>query len=392
LPGTAPTGRIFLVAHYDSVQTGPGGNDDAAGVSSILEIARALTATPRLRNDVVLVLTDAEEACLCGAKAFVDQNPLARGGGVVLNLESRGATGPAIMFETSAGNAALISGYRRVPNPVGTSFAVEVYRRLPNDTDFTPFREAGFAGLNFAYIDGSAVYHAPTDLPSTMDLRSLQHLGANGLSLVRTFGAEDLRGLGREPDATYFPVPGGLLRYPGLLVRPLAILAVLAVLAVLALLARRRGLVTGGRLAGGTVLTLIPIVLAPVLAQALWIGLTLLRPGYGALSIDPYRPLWYRVAVLALTAAAVLGWYAVFRRRFGPAALAIGGLAWLAVLGVLLAAFVPGGSYLTALPAPSVASSACSSVWLCCRSWTWCTPQPPPILELWLAQSFMERA
>jgi hypothetical protein len=146
LPGTAPTGRIFLVAHYDSVQVGPGGNDDGAGVSAILEIARALLAGPRPKNDVVLLLTDAEEACLCGAKAFVDQDPLARGGGVVLNLESRGSTGPAIMFETSAGNAGLISRYALARKPVGTSVAVEVYRRLPNDTDFTAFREAGFPG------------------------------------------------------------------------------------------------------------------------------------------------------------------------------------------------------------------------------------------------------
>ncbi len=43
LPGTDPTGTVFLVAHYDAVQTGPGGNDDAAGVATILEVARALT-------------------------------------------------------------------------------------------------------------------------------------------------------------------------------------------------------------------------------------------------------------------------------------------------------------------------------------------------------------
>ena len=54
---------------------------------------------------------------------------------------------------------------------------------------------------------------------------------------------------------------------------------------------------------------------------------------------------------MALTAAVVLAWYALLRRRLGPAALAIGGLGWLAVLGVVLAAFVPGGSYLAALPA-----------------------------------------
>ncbi|HEV8568094.1 MAG TPA: M28 family peptidase [Actinoplanes sp.] len=350
IPGTASTGRIFLVAHYDSVQTGPGGNDDAAGVSSILEIARALTSGPRLRNDVVLVLTDAEEACLCGAKAFIDQDPLATGGGVVLNLEARGSSGPAVMFETSRDNAKLVSRYGRAPKPVGTSFAVEIYRLMPNDTDFTAFRDAGFAGLNSAYIDGAAVYHAPTDRPSVLDSDSVQHHGDNALVLVRDLGGRDLSRLKAAGDATYFPVPGGQLTYPGYLVWPLAALALLAVL-VLAWLARRRGLASGGRLAGGFLLTLIPIVLAPILAQAFWIVMQVIRPGYREMLIDPYRPLWYRLAVVALTAAVIFGWYALFRRRVGPAALAIGALGWLAVLGVALAALAPGGSYLTALPA-----------------------------------------
>src|SRR4029450_5403336 len=35
LPGTGSTGRVFLVAHYDSVQSGPGANDDGAGTSVI---------------------------------------------------------------------------------------------------------------------------------------------------------------------------------------------------------------------------------------------------------------------------------------------------------------------------------------------------------------------
>ena len=93
LPGTEPTGRLFLMAHHDSVETGPGAADDAAGVAALLEAVRALTAGEPLRNDVVVVLTDAEEACLCGAAAFAGLHPLADAGGVVLNLESRGTGG-----------------------------------------------------------------------------------------------------------------------------------------------------------------------------------------------------------------------------------------------------------------------------------------------------------
>jgi hypothetical protein len=351
IPGTASTGRVFLVAHYDSAQVAPGANDDGAGTSTILETARALTSGERPRNDIVLVLTDAEEACLCGAKAFVEQHPLARDGGVVLNLEARGSSGPAIMFETSTGNARLVETYAKVPYPVGTSFAVEIYRLLPNDTDFTPFREVdAFQGLNTAYIDGAAVYHAPTDKPETMDRDSLQHHGDNALALAREFGALDLGGLERGGDATYFPVPGLLVSYPGELVWPLAVLALIAVAAL--------GWVVRRRLFAGIGLAVLPVVVAPLLAQGLWALLVLVRPEYAGMPIDPYRPMWYRLAVIALAAAVVLVWYALLRRRIGPAALAVGGLTWLAVFGIVLAAFTPGGSYLAALPALAVAVSA----------------------------------
>ncbi|MEU9507646.1 M28 family peptidase [Micromonospora sp. NPDC048170] len=350
LPGTDPTGKVFLVAHYDSVQSGPGGNDDAAGTSAVLEVARALAAGPRPRNDIVFVLTDAEEACLCGAAAFASSHPLAADGGVVLNLEARGSTGPVIMFETSRNNAALVDAFgRAAPHPVGTSFAVEIYRALPNDTDFTAFLDADFVGLNSAYIDGGAIYHTPLDTPASMDRASLQHHGDNALGLAREFGRVDLGALASGHDATYFPVPGGLVRYPGWLVLPLALLTIAAVVA-LGWLARRRGRATGGQLAAGFGLALLPLVLAPLAAQLLWAAVTALRPGYAEL-LDPYRPTWYRLAVVALAAAVLFTWYALTRRRVGPAALAIGGLGWLAVLGVLLAVLVPGGAYLVTIPA-----------------------------------------
>ncbi|MFR9776527.1 M28 family peptidase [Micromonospora sp. MS34] len=361
LPGTDSTGRVFLVAHYDSVQSGPGGNDDAAGTSSILEVARALTAGPRPRNDVVFVLTDAEEACLCGASGFAADHPLARDGGVVLNLEARGSTGPVIMFETSRNNAKLVDVFgRAAPHPVGTSFAVEIYRALPNDTDFTAFLDHGFVGLNSAYIDGGAVYHSPLDTPAAMDRGSLQMHGDNALGLAREFGRTDLRDLRSGHDDTYFPVPGGLVRYPGWLALPLALLALVAV-GALGWLLVRRGRATAWTLVGGVGLTLVPVVVAPLGAWLLWTTITTIRPRYAEL-LDPYRPVWYRLAVVALAAAVLFAWYVLTRRRFGPAALAFGGLAWLALFGVLLAAAVPGGAYLTTLPALAGAAAGLAAL------------------------------
>jgi len=353
LKGTASTGPVVMVAHYDSVQVSYGGNDDGAGVSTLLETARAVLAGPPPRNDIVFLFTDAEEACICGADAFVTQNPIAANRGVALNFESRGANGPAIMFETSAGNADVVGMYgSAVPDPVATSFAVEVYRILPNDTDFTPFRESGrFTGLNTAYIDGSAVYHGPGDTPANMDRSSLQQHGANALALAHTFGAADIAALAMPSagDSTYFPALGTLVCYPGWLVWPLAVLAVLAVLA-LAALARRRRLVSWSRAAAGLGLATIPLLLAPVAAQLFWALLVLVRPGYANM-MDPWRPGWFRICVLAVVATVLLTWYGLLRRRIGVWNLAVGALGWLALIGVVLAVVAPGGSYLAAVPA-----------------------------------------
>ena len=213
-----------------------------------------------------------------------------------------------------------------VPYPVATSFAVEVYRILPNDTDFTVFRKSGrFTGLNSAYIDGSAVYHSPEDQASYMDVGSLQQNGANALALTRAFGRADLATL-RKPsadDSTYFPALGFLVRYPGMLVWPIAALTIAAV-GALAVIVRRRGLAGWGRMAAGFGLGLIPIIVAPVLTQLLWTLLVAVRPGYTNM-IDPWQPGWYRAGVVALVATVVLTWYALLRRRFGTWALTVGG-------------------------------------------------------------------
>ena len=353
LPGSASTGRLFLMAHHDSVETGPGAADDAAGVSSLLEAVRALSQGPRLRNDVVVVLTDAEEACLCGAEAFATSHPLAANGGVVLNFEARGTSGPPIMFETSRGNAELAGAFATAaPHPVASSFAVEVYRALPNDTGFSVLLGDGdFTGLNTAFIDGAAAYHTPQDTAQRLDRGTLQAMGDNALAVARELAGRDLGPLSRPgaADASYFPVLGELVRYPGSWVWPLAAAALAAVL-LLAVVASRRGESSLGRTAGGAALALIPLALAPLAVQGLWSLLVAVRPDYSSM-LDPWRPGWFRLAAVALVVAVVLIWYAALRRRVGPAALALGALVWLAVVAAVLAAFAPGGSYLAAWPA-----------------------------------------
>src|SRR5215216_2479848 len=91
-PGSAATGTVLLSAHYDTVAGSPGAADDGIGVGVLLETARALNTAGTVRNDVAILLTDAEEAsALHGAEAFVRERAKALGPTVVLNHDARGA-------------------------------------------------------------------------------------------------------------------------------------------------------------------------------------------------------------------------------------------------------------------------------------------------------------
>src|SRR5207247_2759174 len=98
-------------------------------------------------------------------------------------------SGPSYMFQTSPQNGWLIQEFAQAaPHPIASSIANEIYRLLPNDTDMIVFSRAGFAGLNFAYIDGSTKYHTLQDSYANVDERSLQHQGSYALALARRFG------------------------------------------------------------------------------------------------------------------------------------------------------------------------------------------------------------
>lgn len=348
IPGSAPTGHVVLVAHYDSVPRAPGAADDGIGVAAILEIARAVTSGPPPRNDIDLVFTDAEEPGLLGAQAFVSDGRLDPRRSVVLNLEARGTSGPAVMFESSSDNARIIPALAGARRPIAGSGWEACYRLLPHDTDFTVFRSAGFTGMNFALIEGSAYYHTPGDSPANLDPASLQHMGATVLAVARRFAGQDL-GAPRGGSLTYFTVLGQLVHYPQQMDVPLAVLAAVLFAATL-LYARRRGVRAGG-VGWAAVSFLALLVVTTALGIGAWQVLRLLQPGYGSFTTgDTYRPEWYTAGLLALTAALTLAWYLLMRRRRAPEDLVLATWAWFVVLAILSAAYVPGLSYLFTWP------------------------------------------
>ena len=270
LPGTANSRALMLAAHYDSVPTAPGATDDGAGVAALLETLRALKTAGPLRNDLIILVTDAEELGLIGAHAFADEHPWMRDVGVVLNFEGRGAGGPSMMFETSRGNGALVRELAgAAPHPVANSLMYAVYERLPNDTDMTVFKRAGAAGLNFAYAERFTHYHTMLDSAEEIDERSLQHHGSYALSLARRFGGLDLNEL-KEQDAVYFNFFGpAFVRYPVSWALHLTIF-ISALFVFTSWLGRRAGRLSLKGVSAGLVAFLLASALAALATAGVW--------------------------------------------------------------------------------------------------------------------------
>lgn len=353
IPGLDPTGRVLVVAHYDSVMLGPGASDDGLGVTAILEIGRVLAAAGPQRNDVELLLTDGEEVGLLGARAFVDADPdLPARRTAVLNLEARGTSGPVVMFETGEGNSTVLPALRGAV-PVATSVSDEVYRLLPNDTDFSEFRRAGFTGLNFAVVSGSAHYHTPTDDIAHADRASLQDMGTVALSAVRRLAVADLAEAGG--DATYFSLAGLLVSYPSWSVLPIAVLVLVGLLAAARWRQRRLALRPRAVLVVAVVALLAPVIAGAVgwLAWSVLVGVRPHFDGFG--SGDPYEPGVIAAGLTVVAAAVAMVWLVVVRRRARAVEVPVAAGLCFAVLGCVSAVAVPGAAYLFSWPALAVA-------------------------------------
>lgn len=184
---------IVLVAHYDSVATGSGAVDDALGTAVVMEAARVLASRRSRHWSLIAVLTDGEEEGLLGAEAAVVDPEIQRRARVVLNLEAMGGGTPVMLFETGPGNKWLVDAWARsAPRPRGASFTDEIYRRMPNDTDFSVFRRAGLPGLNFSAIGDSYSYHTSLERPERVADAALVHAGATTVAIVDALEREDI--------------------------------------------------------------------------------------------------------------------------------------------------------------------------------------------------------
>ena len=351
LKGRNNSKAIVLLGHYDSVPFSPGASDDGAAVAAMLETLRALKAGPPLDNDVILLFSDGEETGLLGATAFVEEHAWAKDVGLVLNFEARGTSGPSIMFETSADNGRLIREYAKAASyPIANSLTYEIYKLLPNNTDLSIFKNAGFAGLNFAYINGVSHYHTPIDSLQAIDERSLQHHGSNALALVRHFGNLSLINI-KERNAVYFDILGSaLVYYSGAWVAPLTVLVILVFMVVMFLGLRRRRLTIAGIVLSFFAMLLCMIVVGVVVALG-WLAIRSLHSSSAAMfPAEPYNGYLYRIGFVALAVSLTSILYIWLGKKIALYNLISGVLLCWLVLLIMSTLYMPGGSYLLAWP------------------------------------------
>ncbi|MEX0313016.1 MAG: M28 family peptidase, partial [Allomuricauda sp.] len=96
IKGSGNGKALLLLTHYDSSpHSSLGASDAGSGVATILEGVRAFLAENKTpKNDIIILISDAEELGLNEADLFVRKHPCAKEVGLVINFEARGSGGP----------------------------------------------------------------------------------------------------------------------------------------------------------------------------------------------------------------------------------------------------------------------------------------------------------
>tara|TARA_R110001606_G_scaffold153324_3_gene294430 strand:- start:210 stop:2492 length:2283 start_codon:yes stop_codon:yes gene_type:complete len=286
IKGSESGKALLLLSHYDSSpHSSHGASDAGSGVATILESVRAFLKTNTIpKNDIIILISDAEELGLNGADLFVDKHEWLKDVGLVLNFEARGSGGSSYMLmETNKGNSKLISEFiaANPEFPVANSLAYSIYKMLPNDTDLTVFKEEGdVEGFNFAFIDDHFDYHTAMDNYERLDRKTLAHQGSYLMPLLIHFSNADLTNLKSLDDNVYFNVPFfKMVSYPFTWIMPMLILAIIFFI-ILLISGFKKKVLKGKDILKGFIPVLFTLIINGIVGYYSWTFLKWVYPAY----------------------------------------------------------------------------------------------------------------
>jgi len=351
IKGSESGKALLLLSHYDSsTHSSFGASDAGSGVATILEGIRAFLANnPNPKNDIIILISDAEELGLNGADLFVKEHPWKKDVGLVLNFEARGSGGPSYMLiETNRGNANLIKEFTKAnPDyPVANSLAYSIYKMLPNDTDLTVFREDGdIEGFNFAFIDDHFDYHTAQDTYERLDKKTMAHQGSYLMPLLNHFSQADLTNVKSLNDSIYFNVPFfKMVSYPFEWMWPMFGIAVLCFILLLAYGFRKKTL-SAIEVGKGFLPMLLALVINGAVGYFSWSVLKWMYPHYkDMLHGFTYNGHTYIFAFVLFSVATCFWVYNRFKKLETANLLVAPILLWLIICG-LVSHYLSGASF-----------------------------------------------
>ena len=160
LAETGPAERVVMAgAHLDSVEAGPGINDDGSGIAALLEIAARLRDQPGLR----LGFWTAEELGLFGSRHYVDELAHAERERIVayVNLD---------MVGTEGGDVDVYDTDDRIERVLRDAIDEDGEDDLGGDSDHAPFDRAGIP-IGGVFTGADRCYHRRCDTAANTDAR-----------------------------------------------------------------------------------------------------------------------------------------------------------------------------------------------------------------------------
>ncbi|WP_117883894.1 M28 family peptidase [Aureibaculum luteum] len=352
IKGTDNSKALLLLTHYDSaVHSSLGASDAGSGVVTILEGLRAFMTTHKApKNDIIILISDAEELGLLGANAFVNHHPWAKDVGLVLNFEARGSGGPSYMLmETNGGNKKLIEQFAKAKPkyPVASSLMYSIYKMLPNDTDLTVFREDGnIQGYNFAFIDDHFDYHTEQDSYERLDRNTLEHQASYLIPLLNYFADADLTNLNSDSDNVYFNMPYmGMIYYPFSWVLPMIIIFSFVFLGLLIFGISKKKLILT-QLFKGFIPFIFSLLISGFFTFFGWKLILKIHPQYqDILHGFTYNGHWYIASFSALTLAICIIIYNRYFKKIEAKNLIIAPLFIWIIINITISIYLKGAGY-----------------------------------------------
>lgn len=355
---------IMLVTHYDSSHAkkeryaekdGSYGAADAGyGLSTILDTIRAIKENNvPLKNGIKILITDGEEYGLLGAKEAVKEKEIFENVNYLINLEARGTDGPAIMFETSPNNSKVLGLYSKSDKPFSYSITPEIYRLLPNSTDFTVFLDNNITGINISVLDGMEHYHTPDDNVENINEKSLQHYGDQVLPIVTEFVTNEKfatkESLASDNDSIFFILGNVFVKYS----KSINYFLLLLILASIIFLFRKFEIKNIGRVFKYTLLNTLFTAFVMIISFII----TKIAASINGRNFKmTYLPLIKHEDIIILTVIclSLIGYILLiskFSKKFKEQSeFILGSLILLFILSVVITIVLPGASYLFVFP------------------------------------------